>query len=71
MVIGEADILWLISHIGDITAFQVITSTISLRIDSVVASLLAETLYQLNPDMSHKLWNIVSTEKYKLHIQVQ
>jgi hypothetical protein len=27
-----------------------------------VASLLAATLYQGNPDMNHKLWNIVSTE---------
>jgi hypothetical protein len=28
------------------------------------------TLYQGNPDRNHKLWNIVSTEKYILHIQV-
>jgi len=26
--------------------------------------LLAATLYQENPDMNHKLWNIVSTEIY-------
>jgi hypothetical protein len=38
------------------------TST-SLRgtLDSV-ASLLAASLYQGNPDMNHKLWNIVSTK---------
>ena len=28
-----------------------------------VASLLAATLYQGNPDRNHKLWNIVSTER--------
>jgi hypothetical protein len=31
---------------------------------------LAETLYKENPDRNHKLWNIVSTEKYILHMQV-
>jgi hypothetical protein len=35
-----------------------------------VASLLAATLYQENPDRNHKLWNIVSTERYILHMQV-
>jgi hypothetical protein len=30
--------------------------------------LLAATLYQGNPDRNHKLWNIVSTERYILHI---
>jgi hypothetical protein len=35
-----------------------------------VASLLAATLYQGNPDRNHKLWNIVSIERYILHIQV-
>jgi hypothetical protein len=35
-----------------------------------VASLLAATLYQRNPDMNHKLWNIVSTERDILHMQV-
>jgi hypothetical protein len=29
-----------------------------------VASLLAATLYQENPDRNHKLWNIVSSERY-------
>jgi hypothetical protein len=35
-----------------------------------VASLLAATLYQGNPGRNHKLWNIVSTERYILHMQV-
>jgi hypothetical protein len=35
-----------------------------------VASLLAAILYQGNPDRNHKLWNIVSTERYILHMQV-
>jgi hypothetical protein len=29
-----------------------------------VASLLAATLYQRNPDRNHELWNIVSTELF-------
>jgi hypothetical protein len=29
-----------------------------------VASLLAATLYQGNPNRNHQLWNIVSTERY-------
>jgi hypothetical protein len=32
--------------------------------------LLAATLYQGNPDRNHKLWNMVSSERYILHIQV-
>jgi hypothetical protein len=35
-----------------------------------VASSLAATLYQGNPDRNQKLWNIVSTERYVLHMQV-
>jgi hypothetical protein len=35
-----------------------------------VASLLAATLYQGNPERNHKLWNIGSTERYILHMQV-
>jgi hypothetical protein len=35
-----------------------------------VAFLLAATLYQGNPDKNHTLWNIVSTERYILHVQV-
>jgi hypothetical protein len=33
-----------------------------------VASLLEATFYQGNSDRNHKLWNIVSTERYILHI---
>jgi hypothetical protein len=28
------------------------------------------TIYQGNPDRNHGLWNIVSTERYILHMQV-
>ena len=35
-----------------------------------VASLLAATLYQGNPDRNHKLWNIASSERYIPHIGV-
>jgi hypothetical protein len=35
-----------------------------------VASLLAGTLYEGNPDRNYKLWNIVSTERYTLHMLV-
>jgi hypothetical protein len=35
-----------------------------------VASMLAAKFYQRNPDRNHKLWNIVSTERYILHMQV-
>jgi hypothetical protein len=51
------------SHGGDRKIFEVMTRW-------SVASLLAATLYQGNPDRNHKLWNIVSTERYMLHVQV-
>jgi hypothetical protein len=35
-----------------------------------VASVLAATLYQRNPGWNHKLWNIGSTERYILYMQV-
>jgi hypothetical protein len=35
-----------------------------------VASLLPVTLYLLNHDMNHKLWNFVSTERYILYMQI-
>jgi hypothetical protein len=35
-----------------------------------LASLIATTLYQGHPDRNHKLWNIVSFERYLLHMQV-
>jgi hypothetical protein len=40
------------------------TSTLPKRTLGSVASLLAATLYQGNPDRNHKLWNIVSSERY-------
>jgi hypothetical protein len=45
------------------------TSTLPKGTVGSVASLLAATLYQGNPDKNHKLWNIVSSEKYILHMQ--
>ena len=59
------------SHGGDRIFFlEVMTSTLPKRTLGSVASLLAATLYQGNPDMNHKLWNIVSSERYILHMQV-
>ena len=55
--------LW---HRYSITVNQVMVATIKLSkwwLGSV-ASLFAATLYQINPDRNHKLWNIVSTERY-------
>jgi hypothetical protein len=45
-------------------------STLPKRTLGSVASLLAATLYQGNPDRNHKLWNIVSSERYIFHMQV-
>jgi hypothetical protein len=44
------------------------TSTKSIGNLDLVASLLTATHYQVNHDMSHKLWNIVSTERYIFHM---
>jgi hypothetical protein len=46
------------------------TLTLPKGILGSVASRLAATLYQGNPDRNHKLWNIVSSERYILHMQV-
>jgi hypothetical protein len=46
------------------------TSTLPKGTLGSVASLLATTLYQGNTDRNHKLGNIVSTERYILHIGV-
>jgi hypothetical protein len=43
--------------------FEVMTSTLPKGTLGSVASLLAGTLYQGNPDRNHKLWNIVSSER--------
>ena len=52
------------SHGDDRKTFEVMTSTWPIRTLGSVASLLAATLYQGNPDRIHMLWNIVSTEIY-------
>jgi hypothetical protein len=39
------------------------TSTLPNGTHGSVASLLAATLYQGNPDRNHKLWNIVYTSQ--------
>ena len=58
------------SHGGDRKIFEVMTSTLPKGILGSVASLLAATLYQGNPDRNNKLWKIVSSERYILHMQV-
>jgi hypothetical protein len=58
------------SHGGDHKIFEVMTSTLPKGTLGSVASLLAATLYQGNPDGNHKLWNIVSSERNILHMQV-
>ena len=49
------------SHDGDRKSFEVIGAL------DTVASLLAVTLYQGNPDKNHYFWNIVSLERYIPH----
>ena len=51
------------SHDVDRNMFEVMTSTLPKGTLGSVASLLAGTLYQGNPDRNHKLWNIVSSER--------
>jgi hypothetical protein len=58
------------SHGGDRTFFEVMTSTLPKGTLGSVASLLAATLYQRNPDRNHKLRNIVASERDILHMQV-
>jgi hypothetical protein len=58
------------SHGGDRNIFEVMTSTLPKGTLGLVVSLLAATLYQGNPDRNNKLWNIVSSERYILHMQV-
>ena len=57
------------SHGGDRITFEVMTSTLPRGTLGSVASLLAATLYQGNPDRNHKFWNVVSSERYILHMQ--
>ena len=51
------------SHGGDRKMSEVMTSTLPKGTLGSVASLLAATLNQGNPDRIHKLWNIVSSER--------
>jgi hypothetical protein len=55
---------------GDCNIFKVMISTEPLGTLGSLASLLAATLYKGNHDRNHKLWNIISTEGYILHMQV-
>ena len=55
---------------GDRNIFEVMTSTLSKGTVGSVVSLLAATHYQGHPDRNHKLWNIVSSERYILHMHV-
>ena len=56
------------SHGGDRQFFEVMTSTLPKGTLGSVASLLAETL-DLDLDRNQNLWNIVSSERYILHMQ--
>jgi hypothetical protein len=58
------------THGGDRNVFEVLTSTLPRGTLGSVGSLLVVTLYHGNPDRNHKVWNIVSTEIYILHMQV-
>jgi hypothetical protein len=58
------------SHGGNCKIFEVMTSTLPKGTLGSVASLLATNFYHGNPDRNHKLWNIVSSERYILHMQV-
>ena len=59
------------SHGGGRKIFEVMTSTLPKGTLGSVAFLLAANLYdQGNPGWNHKLWNIVSSERYILHIGV-
>jgi hypothetical protein len=57
-------------HGGDRNIFEVMTSTLPSETLGSVASLLAATLYQGNPESNRKLWNIVLTEGCIFHMQV-
>ena len=55
-------------HGGDRKTFEVMTSTYAIGILGSVGSLLAATLYQGITEGNHKPWDIVSTQRYILHI---
>jgi hypothetical protein len=56
--------------ICDHKPYEAMTSTQPWGTLGSVASLLVATLYQGNLGRNHKLWNIASTERYILHMQV-
>jgi hypothetical protein len=58
------------SHGDDRKIFEVMTSTLPEGTLGSVASLLSATLYQGNPNGNYKLWNIVSSERDILNMQV-
>jgi hypothetical protein len=57
-------------HGGNRNIFEVMTSTLPEETIGQIASLLAAYLYQGNHERNYKLWNIVSSERYILHMQV-
>jgi hypothetical protein len=59
-----------LSHGGDLKLSKWWLQPNLRRTFGSVASLLAATLYQGNPDRNHKLWNILWAERYILHMQV-
>jgi hypothetical protein len=58
------------SHGGDRKMSELMTSISPKGTISSVASVLVATLDQGHPDRNHKLWIIVSTKRYILHIHV-
>jgi len=56
--------------VATVKFYEVMSSTYLRENFDSAASLLARTLYQGTPDRNHKLWNIVTTEIYILHMQV-
>jgi hypothetical protein len=52
---------------GDRKTFKVMTLT---NVNPWFSSFLVSSNPQGNPDSNHKLWNIASTERYILHMQV-
>jgi hypothetical protein len=65
----EQELLTLPEHLSSppVLIFEVMTSTLPKGNLGSVASLLAATFYQGNLDRNHKLWNIISSERYILH----
>ena len=57
--------------VATVKLFEVMNSTLPKGTIGSVASLLAATLYQRNPDRNHKVWNIISSERFILHMEVK